>query len=125
MWFRTDNGARNLENGHTFGVRQVADERSQVTWEIFSTIPVPGVGATVLQDGYATKEAAEEALEGFLTAHGVEVVAIDDPNVEAPAEGTEGPNDEDDAVTESDKTGEVDEFASTPTTRRGRNRATN
>jgi hypothetical protein len=117
MWFRTDNGARNLENGHTFGVRERADERSQVTWEIFSTIPVPGVGATVLQDGYATKEAAEEALEGFLTAHGVEVVAIDDPNAEAPAEGTEGPA-EDDTVTESDKTGEteVDEFASTPTT---------
>lgn len=137
MWFATDNGARNLENGHTFGVREVADERSQVTYEIFSTIPVPGVGAMVLQDGYPTKEAAEEALAGFLMAHGVQVESIDDPRAQEPAEGTEGPaeeeasevEEENDTVTESDKTGEVadadfeEESASTTRTpRRSRNR---
>ena len=97
MWFRLDNGgAKNLENGHTFAARERADERSQVTWEIYSTIPVPGVGATVLMDGYATQEAAQEALDGFLAAHGVDVVAIDDPNADAPAEGTEGSADDED-----------------------------
>lgn len=139
MWFRLDNGgARNLETGHVFAVRPVSDERSQTTWEIYSTIPVPGVGATILQAGYATPEAAQEALDGFLAEHGVVVVDLSDPNADVPAEGTEGPAEEseetaaeeapaedatpDEATPVDDEFAEAEESTSTRTTRRGRNR---
>lgn len=81
MWFKQEDGnVVNLENGHTFGVRETRDERLVSTWEIVSTIPVPGVGARVLQKGYASPEDAQEALDAFLSANDISAVGIDDPN---------------------------------------------
>jgi hypothetical protein len=80
MWFRqSKTTVMNLETGLGFVVRGVADARQVTTWEVASTNPNRNPGTLVLEAGYKTQDEALSALDDFLSAQGIEVVAMQPP----------------------------------------------
>jgi len=72
-----------------FVVRGVADERQVTTWEVASVHPNRNPGTIVLHGGYKTEDEALSALDEFLSAQGIEVVAIQPPVTAEEVKATE------------------------------------
>lgn len=79
----------NIENGHTLAIRSSVNAQGIRTWEVASSIPVPGVQTVTVMDGYKTYEDAQTAFKDLLTHLDIDPFETDDPTV-VPADDEEG-----------------------------------
>lgn len=78
MYVKTKEGKYvGLENGHTLGVQKVNDPQTGDSWKVYSH--ATGNRAVTLEDGYPTEEEARDALDKFVDAIGISIVAVTPP----------------------------------------------
>jgi hypothetical protein len=80
MWIarRDSNKVSNLETGHILYIGEKSDHRGVKTWDIYSTTK-GSAGSVALEEGYVSKEDAEDAFVCLLKAFGIKPVVVREP----------------------------------------------
>jgi len=105
MWVETAHGARDIESDFSLSVEHEDSPQGVRTWYVVSRRH--GRGATVLQKGYRSDNEARNALDEFLSGHGITVGAFPRPEADDENDEVEEADTDDGGVDRGSKVGKA------------------